>query len=88
MFYDLAKFIAFFGGKMVLEGLKLTVLGMGFVYIFLIVLVGAIILNARFCAKATQKECEAIGIEPAVTTDSSFHLMAVISAAIKKHREK
>lgn len=76
------------GEQMVVEGLKLTILGMGVVYVFLVALVFMIRFTAKLCAKSTHQECEALGVESAPVADQSFHLMAVISAAIKKHREK
>ncbi len=72
---------------MVIEGLKLTLIGMSVVFLFLLIMIFTIKLSAKIFASATRRECEAIGIE-VNEHDTSFHLMAVISAAIKKHRQK
>ncbi len=79
------------GDIMIIEGLKLTLIGMSVVYFFLILMIFIIVVAARFCSSSTRKECEAMGMEvldSELPADDSFHLMAVISAAINKHRNK
>lgn len=79
------------GDIMIIEGLKLTLIGMAVVYFFLIVMIYIIKIAASLCASSTRNECEAMGIEivdQEHPSDDSFHLMAVISSAINKHRNK
>lgn len=68
---------------MVIEGLKLMVIGMTIVYIFLIILMLLVILSARLLKRRS------VSVSPASTAatgDQDSDLIAVISAAISRYR--
>ncbi len=64
------------------QGLQLMALGMGTVFLFLILLIGVITLISRIIQKFEQQT------EPAVGTTHSSHddLLEVISAAVQQYR--
>lgn len=86
---------------MILEGLKLAVLGMGIVYLFLSLVVISINISNRVLASTTQREIEAEeakmknarksrgqkGVNGAKVQNDST-LVAVISSAISMHKKK
>lgn len=70
---------------MIVEGLKLMVLGMAIVYIFLIILMILVILSSKlFKAKAAATPPS--GISPSV--QSTDDLIAVLSAAVSSYRNR
>ncbi len=78
---------------MVIEGLKLTVLGMGMVFIFLVLLVTFIQISSSILASATELEIKALEDklkQPASSKKSSndqSNLVAIITAAINVYRK-
>jgi sodium pump decarboxylase gamma subunit len=78
---------------MILEGLKLTFLGMLVVFAFLTLLVIVVRLSSKILKPLTDKEALAFTFGkpkgPRPSTDSvDRRLMAVISAAIAAHRRR
>ena len=85
---------------MVVEGLKLMVLGMGVVYVFLAILVVVMHINARLLRGATERELQAPldhraakrrhekHIKAKVHADEKQRIVAVIAAALAAHRAK
>ncbi|MDO5673463.1 MAG: OadG family protein [bacterium] len=85
---------------MVVEGLKLMVLGMGVVYIFLALLVVIMHINARLLRGVTERELQAPAdpraakrkqekhIKAKAHTDEKQRVVAVIAAAVAAHRTK
>ena len=81
-------------GFMIIQGLKLTMLGMMVVFSFL----GLLLLVMHLCVKLlkpyTQKEASLIashkpsGFRKRVSPDTNLKLTAVISAAITAHRAR
>ena len=70
---------------MILEGLKLMVLGMAIVYIFLIVLMVFVFLSSRiFKGSAVTAPSSGAG----TTSKSADELVAVLSAAISSYRNR
>ena len=77
---------------MVIEGLKLTVLGMGMVFIFLVLLVSFIHLTSYLLAGITQKELAFLEEESMKNASTQkggdkSTLVAVIAAAISAYRK-
>jgi len=77
------------------EGLALMVFGMGFVFVFLTLLVFATNLMSRVVMKYApapeprpSKRKAATPAAPASTTTSNDELVAVISAAVHKYRSR
>ena len=70
---------------MILEGLKLMVLGMVIVYIFLIVLMIFVFLSSKIF-KNTTVTAPSTGVSP--STKSADELVAVLSAAISSYRNR
>ena len=85
---------------MVVEGLKLMVLGVGVVYIFLALLVVIMHINARFLRGVTEREMQAPVDQRAARrkqektlkakahTDEKQRVVAAIAAALAAHRAK
>jgi len=79
---------------MIIQGLKLTLLGMIVVFSFLFLLLIIIHLSAKLLKPYTQKEASAItSHRPSVSWDAKppgddHTLIAVISAAIAAHRKR
>ncbi len=85
---------------MIGEGLKLMVLGMGIVYLFLIVLVFVIKINARLLGGLTAREMQPSGDSYAekrkqlrerkikAQEEEKRRLVAVMAAATAAHRAK
>jgi sodium pump decarboxylase gamma subunit len=79
---------------MIIQGLKLTVLGMGVVFCFLVLLFALISLSSKLLAPFTKKEISLANIKKPVRaragkkkgSDDTLKLTAVISAAIATHR--
>ncbi|MBU1342909.1 MAG: OadG family protein [Proteobacteria bacterium] len=79
---------------MIIQGLKLTLLGMMVVFSFLILLLIIIHLSAKLLKPFTKKEASALtSHKPSrarekKTTDDNLKLTAIISAAISAHRSR
>ena len=85
---------------MVVEGLKLMVLGMGVVYIFLALLVVVMHINARLLRGVTEREIQApvnsravqrkrdMNLNAKALADEKQRLVAVMAAAMAAHRAK
>ena len=85
---------------MVVEGLKLMVLGMGVVYIFLALLVVVMHINARLLRGVTEREIQApvnsravqrkrdMNLKAKALADEKQRLVAVMAAAMEAHRAK
>ena len=74
---------------MIFEGLKLTILGMSVVFIFLVILVFIIKLNAKLCSSATRNEINALNANTGNSHSAGDGtLVSVITAAIKKYKNK
>jgi len=81
---------------MIIQGLKLTVLGMGVVFCFLVLLFALISLSSKLLAPFTKKEISLANIKKPVRaragkkkgSDDTLKLTAVISAAIATHRTR
>lgn len=78
---------------MIIEGLKLTILGMGVVFCFLVLLLLLIILSAKLLAPFTEKEISlATAKKPArprkkpASSGDNLKQTAIISAAVAAHR--
>jgi len=69
---------------MILEGLKLMVLGMAIVYIFLIILMLLFLSSKLFKGKAMATPSS--GISP--SAKSTDNLIAVLSAAVSSYRNR
>ena len=70
---------------MILEGLKLMVLGMVIVYLFLIILMFLVILSSKlFKVKATATQSSGIS----TSVQSANDLIAVLSAAVSSFRNR
>ncbi|MCX4025250.1 OadG family protein [Endozoicomonas sp. SM1973] len=74
------------------EGLNLMLFGMGFVFLFLTLLVFATGLMSRLITKYSNEEIPSVS-QPAasatvVATQQDEQLVAVISAAIKQYRSR
>lgn len=77
---------------MIVDGLKLTVLGMSVVFLFLALLIAAIQLSARLLKPLSDREAlvaasgRTRGGPAAAVRDQGTRTMAVIAAAIAAHR--
>lgn len=69
---------------MILEGLKLMIVGMSIVYIFLIILMGLIVLSSRVFKEKQAPISPRKNIEP----EKSDDLITVISTAISVYRSR
>ena len=78
---------------MIIEGLKLTLLGMGVVIAFLALLVIVVQIATKVLKPFTDREASALAVRqrkgprPSSAKDDK-KIMAVISAAISAHRER
>ncbi|MCQ4346815.1 OadG family transporter subunit [Pseudomonas stutzeri] len=81
-------------GQLLLEGVELMLLGMGFVFTFLVLLIGAIRLMSqlieRFAPAAPQPVAapRVAQPSPAVVEQPDAELLAAIQAAIHLHRAR
>ncbi len=79
---------------MIIQGLKLTLLGMIVVFSFLVLLLVIIHLSAKLLKSYTLKEASAITSHRPSTTgtgkspEDNLRLTAIISAAIAAHRKR
>lgn len=79
---------------MIVEGVKLTLLGVGVVYLFLTLLVVVIKISSRVLKSYTEREEAAYMAVPVQRTanrraeDEQQRIMAVISAAVAAHRAR
>ena len=69
------------------EGLKLMLLGMGSVFIFLLMLVISMKLMSRLAQFLQPSEVAPTAIQPHHSTQQDPNLVAVISAAVVAYRE-
>jgi oxaloacetate decarboxylase gamma subunit len=90
---DLEKGVS--GDPMIFQGLKLTILGMGVVFCFLILLLALICLCSKLLAPFTEKELSlAMAKKPArprkkhSASGDNLKLTAIISAAVAAHRAR
>jgi oxaloacetate decarboxylase gamma subunit len=90
---DLEKGVS--GDPMIFQGLKLTILGMGVVFCFLILLLLLICLSSKLLAPFTEKELSLAmakkSARPGKKSSSSgdnLKLTAIISAAVAAHRAR
>lgn len=80
--------------SMIIQGLKLTILGMGVVFSFLVLLFFLILIFAKLLAPFTKKEASLAGArkparnKPRQAPDEHLKLTAIISAAIAAHRAR
>ncbi|MCF8113329.1 MAG: OadG family protein [Desulfotignum sp.] len=80
--------------SMIIQGLKLTLLGMGVVFSFLVLLFVLIVVFAKLLAPFTKKELSMAGArkparnKPRQAPDQHLKLTAIISAAIFAHRAR
>ncbi len=70
---------------MILEGLKLMVLGLAIVYIFLIILMLLVFLSSKLF-KGKAMATPSSGISP--SAKSTDNLIAVLSAAVSSYRNR
>jgi sodium pump decarboxylase gamma subunit len=71
---------------MLIEGVKLLVLGMTIVFVFLIILMWSISALGRYCAEASAAELKAETEERRREAAPEKQLIGVIAAAIAAHR--
>jgi oxaloacetate decarboxylase gamma subunit len=90
---DLEKGVS--GDPMIFQGLKLTILGMGVVFCFLILLMLLIYISSKLLAPFTEKELTLAMVKkparPGKKSSSSgdnLKLTAIISAAVAAHRAR
>ncbi len=78
--------------ELLLEGVELMLFGMGFVFLFLILLIGAIHLMARVLARIAPPAAASPVVRqaPAPVTSSgpSAEVLAAIQGAIHQHRAR
>ncbi len=80
---------------MIVQGLKLTLLGMGVVFSFLVLLLVLIYLSGILLRPYTRKESALIASDSGISgsrgqhlTDRSRKLTAIISAAVAMHKKR
>ncbi|MFO7989964.1 MAG: OadG family transporter subunit [Thermodesulfobacteriota bacterium] len=80
---------------MIFQGLKLTIMGMGVVFCFLVLLLFLIYLSSKLLAPFTEKEMSlAMAKKPArsgkkpSSSGDNLKLTAIISAAVAAHRAR
>jgi sodium pump decarboxylase gamma subunit len=75
---------------MIFEGVKLAILGMGVVFIFLLLLIFFIYLSSKILRKYTEQEINAstIGSRSQGSLMQDKKLLNVIGAAISKYKNK
>jgi sodium pump decarboxylase gamma subunit len=88
---DLEKGVS--GDQMIIQGLKLTILGMGVVFCFLVLLLLLILLFSKLLAPFTAKEISLATAKKPVrprknpaSSGDNLKLTAIISAAVAAHR--
>ena len=74
--------------ELMLEGLKLMLLGMGSVFIFLLMLVVSMKLMSRLAQLLQPQEVASAAIQSHLSTPQDPNLVAVISAAVAAYRNK
>ena len=79
--------------ELLLEGVELMLFGMGFVFVFLIVLVGMVSLMSRLIASFAPPAAHSAVSSPVVRAASASHeadaeMLAVIQSAIVQHRAR
>ena len=73
---------------LMLEGFKLMLLGMGSVFIFLLMLVISMKLMSMLAQLLEPAEAASSTIQPQLSTPAEQNLVAVISAAVAAYRNK
>ena len=77
---------------MIVEGIKLSIVGILFVYTFLLLLVGMMYLISRLLKPYTEQEAREQAVykrkSSAIALMKDSRLIAVISAAISAHRKR
>ncbi|MBF0785139.1 oxaloacetate decarboxylase subunit gamma [Muribacter muris] len=77
--------------QLIVEGVNLMFVGMGFVILFLLLLIGAITLMSRlinrFFSDAVSPQNPPV-VQPQAVSDDAAHLRPVIIAAINHHRRQ
>jgi sodium pump decarboxylase gamma subunit len=80
---------------MVIEGIKLAIIGMSVVFLFLALLVALIAISTRLLKPITEKERLAITTiksprkrMPVASDQSNGRILAVVSAALAAHRSR
>lgn len=77
--------------ELLMEGVELMVLGLGSVFVFLILLVGCITLMSRLVARYIPAEVPVAAVRRAPAPAASPvdpETLAVISAAVRQHRAR
>ncbi len=74
--------------ELMVEGLKLMLLGMGSVFIFLLMLVVSMKLMSKLAQFLQPVEISPAAIQPHLSTPDDPNLVAVISAAVAAYRNK
>jgi len=74
--------------ELMLEGLKLMLLGMGSVFIFLLMLVISMKLMSKLAQFLEPAGVAPVAIQPHLSTPADPSLVAVISAAVAAYRSK
>jgi len=76
--------------NLISEGLSLLVYGMGFVFVFLTLLVGATNLMSKSVTKFLPEAIPVPKVKPAIRVNSSNNdeVLAVITAAVHSYRSK
>lgn len=74
--------------ELMLEGLKLMLLGMGSVFIFLLMLVICMKLMSMLAQFLQPVEVSPTASQPHISTPDDPNLVAVISAAVAAYRNK
>ncbi len=80
-------------GQLLLEGVELMLFGMGFVFAFLVLLIGAIRLMSQLLERFTPAAmppvaAAAVKSRPAPAEQPDAELLAAIQAAIHQHRAR
>lgn len=77
---------------MIIEGIKLSIVGMLFVFTFLLLLTGMMHLIARLLKRYTEQEARMQVLYKKKTSASALlqdnRLIAIISAAVSAHRKR
>jgi sodium pump decarboxylase gamma subunit len=77
---------------MIVEGIKLSIIGILFVYVFLLLLIGMMHLTSRLLRPYTEQEIREQAIYKRKSSGNALlkdnRLIAVISAAVSAHRKR
>jgi sodium pump decarboxylase gamma subunit len=77
---------------MIVEGIKLSIVGILFVYTFLLLLVGVMHLSSAFLRSYTEQEAREQAVYKRKSSANALmkdnRLIAVISAAVSAHRKR